>query len=169
MSDAIQRDVFVKIIKKASKEGVKSGFIKSEIRENVADGLADQYAFTYEILAKGYKITPEKLAVALIEKGIGIAKMGSSHEQYQCGISAALVGVGFFKAFRSAAAAAVTEGAATPLLICETADLIDKIYKMDKKCGISDAVEKKVLEKTTPAYMWFEEGITKWIGSQAFI
>jgi hypothetical protein len=166
MADKVQKDVFLKIIKKASKEGIKSGLIKGEIKENVADGLADQYAFTYELLSKGYKITPEKLGVALIEKGIGIAKMGSSNEQYQCGISVALVGVGFFKAFRSAAAAAASDGVLTPLLVCDTADLLDKMYKMDKKCGISDAVEKAVFEKTSPAYMWFEEGITKWIGSQ---
>lgn len=167
MSEAdVGKDVFIKIVKKASKEGVKAGLIKVEIQDHVASGLADQYAFTYEMISKGKKLTPEKLAIALAEKGIGIAKMGSSDQQVQCGLAVAVVGIGFFKAFRAAAAAVASEGAMTPLLVCETAELIEKIYQMDKKCGVSQAVKNEVVKQVTPAYMWVENGITEWIGSQ---
>ncbi|MCJ2081700.1 hypothetical protein [Methylobacterium sp. J-090] len=162
----VSKDVFVKIIKKASKEGLKRGLIKADIHDNVASGLADQYAFAYELIAKGAKITPEKLSIALIEKGIGIARMGSAAERYQCGLAAAIVGIGFFKSFRAAAAAAATEGALTPLFLCETAELIEKVYQMDKKCGLSRAVKTEVMKRTEPAYMWFENGIIAWIGAQ---
>jgi hypothetical protein len=166
MDATVEKELFLKIIKKASKEGVKQGLIKGEIQGHVAEGLADQYAFTYELLSKGNKITPEKLAVALFEKGIGIAKISGGGSNYQCGISVALVGIGFFKAFRSATAAAASGGTLTPLLLWEVADLMDRVYKMDTKCGISEAVQKEAMERATPAYMWFEQGIIKWIGSQ---
>jgi hypothetical protein len=166
MDATVEKELFLKIIKKASKEGVRQGLIKGEIQVHVVEGLADQYAFTYELLLKGNKIMPEKLAVALFEKGIGIAKIGGGGSEYQCGISVALVSIGFFKALRSAAAAAASGGTLTPLLLWEVADLMDRVYKMDNICGISEAVQKEVVNRTTPAYMWFEQGIIKWIGSQ---
>jgi len=166
MDPAVEKEIFLKIIKKASKEGVKQGLTQGEIPAHVADGIADQYAFTYELLAKGYKITPEKLTIALAEAGLGIAKLPGGGAEYQCGISVALVGIGFFKAFRSAVAATASGGALTPLLLWEVGDLMDRVYKMDTKCGISEAVQKEAMERTTPAYMWFEQGIIQWIGSQ---
>jgi hypothetical protein len=161
----VKREVWLALIKKASQKGVEHGLVRSEIQEHVASGLADQYAFTFELISSGTKVTPEKLAVLLAEKGLGIAKLASGDGRYQCGITVMLFGIGFFKSFRAAVAAAATEGLATYLLICEVSELVQTMYELDAKCGVSATARKEAEKRLLPAYTWVENGIFKWISS----
>lgn len=160
MAESVEREIWLKIVKKASKEATKAGLQKMDIPDNVASGVADQFAVAYDLISKGNKLTPTTLSTILISKGLGIARMGSNDQKYQCGIAVVTVGVGFFKICRAGAAAAASEGVLTPIFVMEAAELVESVYKMDTKCGLSDAVLQKVNAVTLPAYMWLDREIT---------
>jgi hypothetical protein len=160
-----------KIVKKAAKEAVKYGLIKAELPSYVASGIADQLAVAYDLVKASSdatqssgSISPEKLTIALLQKGLGMAKIASGNRGWQCGVAVAVLSVGLYKAGGSLVADGVSEGVLTPLFLAEAGSALADAYAMDEKCGISDAVQSKVNEVVLPIYMWFENGVKEIYG-----
>jgi hypothetical protein len=159
-----EKKVVQKLVKRAGKLAIQKGLLKADLPPNVVEGVTDQFAGTYDLLMAGAKLTPEKLTIIFMEKGLGIAKIGSGAHGYQCGIAIAVAAIGLYKAVGALGEAVATEGVLSFLFLLEAADLLDRLYKMDKKCGMSDAVAEKIEVVVTPAYMWYIHGVTEMIG-----
>jgi hypothetical protein len=171
MSSREEREIFLKLIKKASKESVKYGLTKSSVPDHVASGIADQRAVSYDLVKTSCEatlssraITPEHLVLALAQKGIGIAKIASGKQGWQCGVAVAVLGVGLYKAFGALVADVGSEGVLTSVFLYEAGSALADLYAMDETCGISSAVEEKINEEVLPIYMWFDRGIKELYG-----
>jgi hypothetical protein len=148
--------IFYELIKSSSKQVVKNGGAKMGLPANVASGIADQISCAFDLVKKGATITPANLALVLFNKGLGIAKIAAGKE-YACGIailtlSTAVINAAFFTTFSGPGYAVV-----------KAISLVSDCYAMDKSCGISDAVVKKIDDVVDPAYMWLDTGIVQWI------
>ncbi|TBW38445.1 hypothetical protein EYW49_09250 [Siculibacillus lacustris] len=165
LKESDKYEFFHSIVKKGGAEALKIGVISagqiSPQSEHLADGLSDHFTVVYEIGRSGLKLNPLKIAQLSGQFGVGIGKIMDKDSKHSCAISVGVVGIGVLKASGALLAAEPTLGAS----LVEVGSLGYDVYKMDEQCGISKEVNKKIEEKAMPMYMWFNDGIEKWIRS----
>lgn len=144
------------IFKSGAKQAVRRGTLIAGLPDDVCKFLAGQLAFTFDLLKKGNKLTPGYLGILLAGKALGVADLALD-QRYDCAISVLLLATSLTKSI------GFTTFTGPAHLLVNAASLLADCYSVDKSCGVSDVVQKKVQAVTLPAAMWLESGVVEWL------
>lgn len=149
-------EIFYKLIKASAQQGVKQGAMQVGIPYDLSRFLANQLSFTFDLLKRGYNLTPGYLGILLAKKGLGIINLALG-QRSDCAIAVMVLGISltkssFFTTFTGLGHFAIN-----------AVELLAECYSVDQSCGVSDKVKKQVEKVTLPAAMWLEMGILQWL------